>query len=334
MTPRVSVLLPVRDARGTLAEALQSLLAQDLGALEVVLVDDGSTDGSADLARAVWPDDRLRVLTPGRVGLVTALNTGLDACRAELVARMDADDVCAPARLRLQVQHLDEHPEVSVVGCLVRCFAARGLEGGYTRYEAWINGLRSHDDMVREIFIESPLAHPSVVYRRAAIVGLGGYRDLGWPEDYDLWLRAARAGLRLDKVPEVLLSWRDEPDRTSRRNPAYSAEAILRCKAHHLAAGPLATARPVVIWGAGPIGARLARALRGRGVTISAFVDIDPRKVGRSRGGASIIPPAALAFLERPFVVAAVGAAGARALIREHLVAGGLVEGADFVCAA
>jgi cellulose synthase/poly-beta-1,6-N-acetylglucosamine synthase-like glycosyltransferase len=188
--------------------------------------------------------------------------------------------------------------------------------------------------MQREIFVESPLAHPSVVYRRAAILGLGGYRDQGWPEDYDLWLRAARAGLRFDKVPEVLLSWRDEPDRTSRRNPAYSAEAILRCKAHHLATGPLRTDRPVVIWGAGPVGSRLARALRSEGVSVAAFVDIDPRKIGRRRGGASIVGPDELDGLGRPFVVAAVGVAGARDVIREQLLARSFVEGTDFVCAA
>ncbi len=333
-TPRVSVLLPVHDAAGTLGESLASLAAQDVDDFEIVLVDDGSRDGSAALARDLWPDERLRVVSPGRVGLVAALNVGLASCRAPLVARMDADDRADSRRLRLQAELLDGRPEVGIVGSQVRCFASAGVADGYRRYETWINGLVTHEAMVREIFVESPRAHPSVMMRRELVAALGGYHDRGWPEDYDLWLRAVRAGARLAKVPEVLLEWRDEPGRTSRRDPAYAADAFLRCKAHHLARWPLPLARPVVLWGAGPIGRRLGRYLRAEGVRIAAVIDIDPRKVGGRRGGAPVVAPEALGSMASPFVLTAVGSPGARGEIRGHLAARGLREGEDFLCAA
>ena len=305
--------MPFRDAAATLAEALASLAAQDLADFELVAVDDGSHDGSSEVLRSRWPAARLALLQPGRVGLVAALNLGLAHCRGELVARMDADDVATADRLRLQSAYLDAHPEVAITGAKVRCFGGAPLGQGYRLYEAWLNELLTHEDIERELFVESPLAHPSVMARRQVLAGLGGYHDRSWPEDYDLWLRAAARGLRFGKVDAVLLHWRDYPERTSRRDARYSQGAFLRCKAHYLARGPLAGRTAVAIWGAGPIGRRLGRSLRAEGVPIAAYVDIDPRKIGRCRGGVPVRSPDELHRLRPDFVVAAVGSRGARA---------------------
>jgi glycosyltransferase involved in cell wall biosynthesis len=333
--PRVSVLLPARDAVSTIGGALDSLRRQTHEEYELVLVDDGSMDGTVELARtALGTDARLRVVpSPGR-GIVAALRAGLEACRGELVARMDADDLCDPRRLERQAAFLDDNPEIDIASCLVECFPAEELGEGWRRYERWLNGLVTHDQIEREIFVESPLAHPSVMFRAGPIRALGGYREVDWPEDYDLWLRASRARLRFGKVPEVLLRWRDHGARLSRRDPRYSEESFLRCKAHHLARGPLAERRAVVVWGAGPIGRRLARLLDGEGISIEAFVDIDPRKIGRRLAGAPVFPPLAIPELRARPILAAVGARGARDLIRERLVALGLREGdpAGFLC--
>ncbi len=332
---RVSVVMPAYNAAGTIGEAVASIRAQTLADFELILIDDGSADGTVAAARAHWGDDpRLRISSPGRVGLIQALQIGIDTAHGELIARIDADDIAAPTRLEAQLSYFNTHPEAHIIGCQVRCFPEEALAEGYRRYEAWQNGLLTHDQILREIFIESPLAHPSVMMKRQAIVDLGGYRDVGWPEDYDLWLRAANAGLRFGKVPEVLLHWRERPDRESRQHPRYSNDAFLRCKARHLAAGPLRERRAVVLWGGANVARRLGKLLVQQGLNITAFVDIDPKRIGGERLGAPVIAPQDLPTYREHFLIAAVGSRGARELIREQATDLGWREGVDFLCAA
>ncbi len=336
--PELSVLLPVFDAIEYLPTCLQSLKRQTYREFEVVAVDDGSGDGSAELLDE-WAhsDRRIRVLHRVHEGLVPALNAGLAECRAPLVARMDADDVAHPRRLERQIAYLVENPEIDVVSCLVQSFPRRVVGEGYRIYEAWLNGLVTHGAMAAQLFVESPLAHPSAMFRAHVVSDVGGYRDNDWPEDYDLWLRLFESGQQFAKVPEVLYFWREHESRLTRTNSCYSKDAFLRCKAHHLARGPAAPPAGVVLWGAGVTGRRLARYLIGEGVTIRAVVDIDPSKIGRALRGLPIISPGELPALlkERSsIVVTSVASRGARDLIRKRLQAMGLEEGADFWCAA
>ena len=147
-------------------------------------------------------------------------------------------------------------------------------------------------------------------------------------------MRCADAGLRFAKVPDVLLRWRDHAGRLSRIDRRYRPDAFSRVKADALARGPLAGAAPVIIWGAGQTGRRLARHLLGSGVRIEAFVDIDDAKIGRSYRGAPTLPPSELAAHRDRFVLAAVAARGARRLIRERVCELGWQEGLDFWCTA
>jgi glycosyltransferase involved in cell wall biosynthesis len=335
--PAVSVLLPVHDAEPYLEPCLESLARQSLPDFEVVAVDDGSADGSADRLTA-WAarDRRVRVLSEPRIGLVAALNLGLAACRAPVVARMDADDVSHPRRLELQAAALGADSDLGVVSCRVHHYPRAGVGEGFMLYEQWLNGLRTHDEMARERFVESPLAHPSAAVRRDLLIRAEGYHDRGWPEDYDLWLRLFEAGVRFAKVDRPLYFWREHHRRLTRRDLRYSPEAFLRCKAHHLLRGPLAGARRVVVWGAGRTGRRLARLLIEGGAEVAAFVDIDPRKIGGTARGRPIVPASDLPRLLEPgaVVLAAVASRGARGLIRARLDALGLTEGADYWCAA
>jgi len=334
--PEVTVLMPVRNAAAWLSRALRSLRRQTLGAFELVAVDDASTDESpAILRRFQARDPRLRVVTlPRRMGLVAALNAGLSEARGRLLARCDADDLCHDERLRRQAAFLSTHREVTVVGCRVASFPRRTLGEGYRRYEDWVNGIVTPDDHRRERFVESTLPHPTAMMRTRDLRALGGYRDKGWPEDLDLWLRVHAAGGRLQTIPEVLYFWRDHAGRASRRDPRYGRAAFLRAKAHHLARDPMLAGGAVVIWGAGSIGRQLGRMLRVEGVQVAAHVDVDPRKIGRNLRGAPIIAPDALIGFGGRVVLAAVGARGARERIRRALVRTGRVEGQDFLAVA
>jgi glycosyltransferase involved in cell wall biosynthesis len=328
--PRVSVLIPVHDPGPFLEPALRSVHRQSLRDIEVVCIDDGCTDGSAELLDA-WArtDARFSVLRPGRVGLVAAANLARQQARAPYLARFDADDAMHPRRLELQAAFLDLHPDVDAVSCLVRHFPKAAVRAGNRAYEDWLNSLRTPDEIARDIFVELPLPNPSVTMRADAFDRVGGYRDNGHPEDYDFWLRAWEAGVRCAKVERVLHYWREHERRVTRTHPRYSVEAFLRAKVAALLRGPLAGARPFVVWGAGMKGRRLTRLLVRAGRPPLALLDIDPRKIGRTRQGRPILPPEAM----RPgsaLVLGAVGAPGARALIRERLRAWGLAETRDF----
>ena len=111
------------------------------------------------------------------------------------------------------------------------------------RYATWLNALCTPDAIRDALFVESPIAHPTAVITRAALDGVGGYRDTGGPEDYDLWLRLLLAGHRAAKVPEVLLSWRDSPRRLSRVDPRYHRRRFFATKVEHFARCSAAPAR-------------------------------------------------------------------------------------------
>jgi len=327
---RISVLLPVKDASTTLPAALQGLLAQrDAPPYEVVCVDDASVDGTpALLAEAARSDARVRVVRGEGRGLVAALNLGLSHCWGELIARMDGDDLVHPDRLRLQADLLAREPGLGAAGSLVRCFP-EPLSPGLLRLETWLNSTVTREQCRNARFIDAPLVHPSAMFRREALDG--GWHDNGWAEDWDLLLRMIEGGWELEKVPRVLLEWRDGPRRLTRTGAAYSTESLLRLRAHYLAQGPLRR-RPFHIWGAGPTGKRLARALEDHGLRPGAFYDVDRKKrIARER---PVLGEGDLPAPGKELMVCAVGAAGAREEIRAVLESHGYGEGKDFLFAA
>ncbi len=327
-TPLVSVLLPCRDVEETLDQALVSLAAQTLTSLEIIAVDDGSKDRTAELL-AGWArrDPRIRPVSTGRRGLVAALSTAAAQARGRLLARMDADDIADVARLERQVAFLDANPDTAACGTGVRYFPRRLVRDGARRYERWINSTVQPSEIERELFVECPIPHPTLMLRRSAFDRVGGYRDPGWPEDYDLVLRLWEAQYGLGKVPDVLLAWRERPDRLSRTDTRYSADAFRQCKVHYL--GRRIGGRPIVVWGAGPVGKAFARALRQEGHEIVAFIDLDPRKIGQEIYGAPVIHPTAVGEHRDAYIVAAVGAAEAREEIRAALYDAGFREPKD-----
>jgi glycosyltransferase involved in cell wall biosynthesis len=333
--PQVSVLMPCYNAAQTLEEALCSLNRQTLSDFNLIAVDDGSNDRTLQIL-GDWAasDIRLQIITQAHSGIVAALQNGLKACQTQYIARMDSDDRSHPDRLQRQVSFLEAHPEVAVIGCRVIGIPPGEVRQGFQIYLDWQNSLLTDKDIRREIFVESPLAHPSTTFRRELIEQLGGYQDHGWAEDYDLWLRLYLAGARFAKLPEILLEWREHPGRLTRTDGRYSLENFLRAKAYYLARGPLAERDAVIIWGAGMIGRRLSKHLLRQEVPLVAFVDVDPHKIGSTRRGLPILPPEdLLSWCNRylhPVVLAAVGARGARARIRERLTDMRLREGLDW----
>jgi glycosyltransferase involved in cell wall biosynthesis len=334
----ISVLLPFRNAAPTIAAALESIASQSRRDFELLAVDDGSTDASVEIVasfRRTLPS--LTIITPRERGLVAALNAGLAAARGELVARMDADDSMHPERLARQAAYLGSNPSLCAAGSRVELFSEEGeIAAGYREYVRWQNRCVTPSDVAEEIYVESPLAHPAVMFRRDVIAEAGSYHDGDFPEDYELWLRLHALGLGMGKVDEVLLRWRESAGRASRRDPRYRREAFDRLRAAYLARDVrLRSGREIAVWGAGFRSRRrvaLLDAALPSGLPIAAWIDIDPRKIGRTLRGAPVTDPEWLAHRrERPFVLVYVTNHGAREEIGTALAGLGYRRGTDWI---
>lgn len=201
---RVSVLMPVYNAAPYLVASVASIIEQGYKQWELICVNDGSQDATPQiLERFARIDSRIRVIHQPNGGLVSALQRAIHESRGELLARMDADDISVPFRFRTQVDYLQEHPEVAVVGGAALEIDADGDPLRITRYP------NDSDLLVQRLLKrESALIHPSVMMRREAVLQAGGYRaKYQWIEDHDLWLRLSRFG-KLANVEAVVLGYR------------------------------------------------------------------------------------------------------------------------------
>jgi len=331
--PRISTLLPFRNAAATLDAAIASMAAQTFTDQELLLIDNASTDGSEAIAQH-WAarDARITLLHEPRAGIAHALNTGLAHAQGTYIARMDADDVSHPERLAKQVAHLEAHPDLGVLGTATRFASTVAEHRGMLAFVQWQNRILSPDAHAVKRFVDAPLAHPTAMFRRALVEQHGGYATGPVPEDHELWLRWMDAGVRFAKLPEELLTWTDHPARLSRTHPHYSDDAFLRTKMHWLARWLHRTlnGRPVIVAGTSALCRERAAKLEAGGIAISAFTDVRPRAVP----GHAFVPSEALPPAGEAFVVSLISQRGAGDRIAAFLTGRGLVEGVDFVLAA
>ncbi len=220
-TPLVSVVVPVFNAEETVGMAIQSLVRQTYSYLEIVIVDDGSTDASAAAISKI-KDARIRVLQQGHQGLVRALRLGCAEARGEYLARLDADDVAHTRRMGTQIEYLEKHPEVGLLGTWARIERQDGA--------VQIFAPPADDPMLRRYLLrDNPFVHSSVMVRRAALEEAGGY-SAGANEDYRLWIRIARSW-KLGVLTEALVAHRIRSASLSRHTGRRATlRARLRCQ--------------------------------------------------------------------------------------------------------
>jgi hypothetical protein len=241
---------------------------------------------------------------------------------------MDADDVMHPLRLQEDVALLRSTTAAAVTSRVKVLPHRSTLMRGYV---GWQNAVVSASDHQREAWIEQPFCNPATTYRRRALDAVGGWRARAWPEDYDLFLRFVRAGFDVIKRPLVRHAWRQHLGQITRTVQAtQTRDALAACKAHHLVPCFDLTKKRVVVVGAGKEGRRISRALRAEGVVVAAFVDVDPKKIGKTVHGVLV----GSSIEGADFVVGAVGTSGARGAVRGFVAGEGFVEGEDFVVVA
>lgn len=333
--PVVTVTMPCRDCETTVARAMESVLGQTLGDIEVVAVDDGSRDATGSiLDEFARRDRRVRVVHAAHGGVIAAANTAISLASGRYVARMDADDEMLPNRLAAQARLLDERPEVGLVGCRIRFGGDRQGSAGYARYVDWTNTLLTHEAISLNRFVEFPVPNPSIMCRRQCLAAHGPYRDGDFPEDYDLLLRLLDAGVRMAKVDAELMVWNDPPERLSRTHPRYRVEAFYRLKSDYLARW-LARHNPlhpeVHILGSGRTTRKRADMLLEHGIRFAAYYDVDPRKIGHVVGGVEVRSRDAVPPPGRAFCLPYVASRGAREDIAQFLHQRGHVLGRDYL---
>jgi glycosyltransferase involved in cell wall biosynthesis len=220
--PVVSILMPVYNAERYLDDAIQSIFAQTLNDFELIVIDDASTDGSLNILNS-YADIRLLVVQhKSNTGIVDALNNGLKEARGEYVARIDADDIAHPERLQIQLDYLNKHPQVGMVGSWIRGF-------GDVRRE-YIHRYPITDDHIKaSLLFESPFAHPAVMIRRAALEKLDQYYSPDFPyvEDWELWTRLIRSA-EASNIPMPLLKYRIHAKSVSQQFTRVQGESKLK----------------------------------------------------------------------------------------------------------
>lgn len=316
--PSISVILPAYNAESTILDAVHSILEGTFEDLELVVVDDGSTDRTLELLKSI-KDSRLVLSQTRHQGVVAAANKAASMTKANWIARMDADDISHPHRLQEQWSFANEH-ECDIVSGLIKIVDMQGKPvQSMQRYQNWLNSLTKHEDIFANRFVELPLVNPSVMARREFF--LNRCRQGNFPEDYDQWLRALAEGAKTGKTESYILDWRDQENRLTRRDPRYKREAFDLCKKHYLLTGPLHGIKKITLWGMGQTGKPWLKWLLKQGFEIPFAVDVSPRKIGEMIHGVEVISPEQLRHNYHPetLIVAAVGADGARETIMNFL---------------
>ena len=227
-SPDVSVLLTTYNGLPFLRESIASILGQSLRDIELVVVDDGSTDGTETFLESI-DDPRLVVISQANSGTAAAANAGLAVCRGQLIARMDADDISVPERLEAQVAYLADHPQVGILGSWTQNLGLHGQLGAVNRLPT------AHDAIAEALWAgRHALSHPSLLIRAEVLDQIGGYWSYRLVDDWDMMMRAIEV-TRAANLDQPLLQYRVHPGslngRSALRVLAHKEFSIVRAAA-------------------------------------------------------------------------------------------------------
>ncbi|MDD3876834.1 MAG: glycosyltransferase [Bacteroidales bacterium] len=317
--PEVSIILPFYNDDKTLYNAIESIVCQSFKNWELLLVSNNGNDLSVEIAlKWVEKDSRISLFHEPQQGVAYALNHGLTKAEASLIARMDADDISHATRLEKQVRYLHKYPKVDVVSCQTEFISSVEKNEGFSLFVQWQNSILSPENHFENRFVESPLAHPTVMFRKKLIEKYGFYSTDNVPEDYELWLRWMHQSVNFIKLPEKLYIWHDHSQRLSRQHSNYSKEAFQKVKCNYLAQwiqqNNIHKERRIIICGAGADSRRNAGCLSAHGIDIFAYTDVKKRQIKER-----FIPYEDLKYDRNAFFITFIAKRGIRTQISEFL---------------
>ena len=275
----ISVLIPFKNEEKYLQACIESVRVQTFQELDIVLVDDHSTDESYEIAKKHTKEDaRVRLFKNRGNGLVDALKTAFDHSTGTMISRMDADDENSPHKYQQMMEAWDGRGTV-VCGRVV--YNTDNAESsGFYQYGIWLNRVMTSHQPWQFVYQECIVPSPSWLIHRQDLIDIGGISSGQYPEDYELAFRMYQAGLSIRASNEVVHFWRDHPNRNSRTNPLYENNFFPKLKAYYFNLLELKEGREAVVWGAGKRGKQLVKELLDLGVK-PIWVTNNPNKAGR-----------------------------------------------------
>lgn len=224
--PKVTIVVPAfNEPPDIIRESVRSIKSQTLAAYECILIDESTNHELATACKEICEgDDRFRYIHPdNRLGLAASLNLGISMARTPLIARFDSDDICMHDRLEKQIAYMNDHPDVDVVGGSLEIIDDMGRTLAFRSYPL------DHETIVRKLHTTTPIAHPTVMFRKSVIDQYGGYdSNFRYSEDLDLWLRFANRDVRFANLPEVLVRYRQQQTNRNSMHWEYNLRARQR----------------------------------------------------------------------------------------------------------
>ena len=249
MTPKVSIIMPVKNVAEYIEDCIHSIRSQSFTDWELIIVNDHSTDATqAVLNASSLQDSRIQLYINEGKGIIPALQLAFSHARAPFVSRFDGDDIMPDNRLDLMVNALASSTEKTIVTGKVKYFSNQPISKGYQVYEAWLNERIDQKDYWQWAFRECVIASPNWIMRKNELSAIGGFNDLTYPEDYNLVLHWYKHGFLIKGLDEVTLHWREHTARTSRNSDHYNQEHFFRLKVQHFVRHELGDSR-LVLWG-------------------------------------------------------------------------------------
>ncbi len=271
--PKVSVILPFRDAVKYIERSVNSILNQTFHELELILVNDGSTDGSQSIIENI-KDARIRIINLAANGTVAAINEALYSSQSDYIALMDPYDTSRNDRIEKQYNWLNNN-DYDVISSLVK-YIQENPEQNIRRYIEWTNSLIDHQDIYYKRFINSTVLHSTLMFRKSLISSFGLFSDGEFPEDYEILLRWMNKGVKFLKLKEELTEWYDDIQRLSLRHIKYNSGAVSGIKSKYFIEWFKSYFRPqpdILLWGTKPVDKRKIATLEKDGVNIAGYLN-------------------------------------------------------------
>ncbi|MNK02192.1 UDP-Glc:alpha-D-GlcNAc-diphosphoundecaprenol beta-1,3-glucosyltransferase WfgD [compost metagenome] len=284
----ISILTPYRNAEKYILETAWSILGQTHTDWEWILVNDHSSGNELEVLGDLVNDPRIHLLTNEGKGIVDALCTAFAHANGEFVTRMDADDRMPDFKLEQMLRCLRDGKSQIVTG-KVRYFSQAGMiSSGYLAYEHWLNDRIDRQDFYEHIYRECSLASGNWLMRRSDLAECGGFKDLNYPEDYDLLFRWYEAGYKMEGLDLVTHQWRDHDLRTSKTSDHYHQKAFFALKINRFIQLDLDSKQQLMVNGTGQKGRLTAKILLDNNIPF-VWISHEPEKFPKGVLGHTIL---------------------------------------------